>query len=447
MGSMGSSEKSFSGLVREHLGGDLPPQLAGGVNLSSLGGEARDFILRLLDLMRKAGQPVTEFTPLLIWELSTMAPNALPGAFGGRIPPITITGRHRKFDAYIERTAPVPGGGAGVFVDVGCGCPPVTTMDSARNLKGWRVFGVDRGFAPYMVYDSDGSYACFEKDGATRYFQGGRGVVDPVVFYGDPAATRRRFKSAFDRLLPLLSADGNAGSETVEADGYKLIRNAIKDFEREGLTFIEAELGRVDLPPANVVRCMNVLLYFEPETRRRMMARAGAALDEGGVFLAGTNQFVGAYCRYVVYRKENGRLAPAEFAFSPDVLRPLSMMPWYTIHEDEPEAALLAELARAVRGDREFWGDFTRRVDVLLADHGMCRRGDNGFLLFPRERKPPAEAAALMRAIWRQVHDEGYAAGAAEALCRAGYDAFENVVGDVAVRPPAGSFFADAPGE
>ena len=52
-------------------------------------------------------------------------------------------------------------------MDVGCGFPPVTAVDTARSLHDWQVYGVDRSFADYVLYDADGYYACFDKNGET----------------------------------------------------------------------------------------------------------------------------------------------------------------------------------------------------------------------------------------------------------------------------------------
>ena len=94
----------FNSVVRKYLGEELPSELVDGVDLSALGNEACRFLERLLKLMRQAKQPVADFNPYLIWELTALIPNALPGALGGRIPPITSPGRHKVFDAYVKRS-------------------------------------------------------------------------------------------------------------------------------------------------------------------------------------------------------------------------------------------------------------------------------------------------------------------------------------------------------
>ena len=246
---------------------------------------------------------------------------------------------------------------------------------------------------------------------------------------------------AFDSLHSRLGEVEENASQSVETGGYKLTLNAIRDFETEKLAFLETELGECDLPPADVVRCMNVFVYFDAQTRLRMMTQAGRMLDEGGILLSGTNQASGQYRRYVVYRKKREHLNPAEFAFSPDTLRPLSMMPWFTIHEEDPEATLLAELISAVRSNESFWKDFSARVDALLEQHDICRRSAHGFLVSPVKQKSIPELREPISALWQQIITEGYLAGVVNALCAAGYNAFENIIGDIAIRPTAGCMF------
>jgi hypothetical protein len=85
-----------------------------------------------------------------------------------------------------------------------------------------------------------------------------------------------------------------------------------------------------------------------------------------------------------------------------------------------------------------FWSDFSRRVDALQAQFGIGTRDPDGFLRFSDEARtaPPLVVAEKTKALWEQMAEEGYAEGAAAALGRAGYEAWINAVGDIAVRPP-----------
>ena len=113
--------RSFNSLVKQFLGTGLPDRLAGDVSFPELSSEARGFILRMLALMRQAGYPPTDFTAVLTRMLSDMIPNMLPAAWGGRIPPLTMPGRHQKFDAYVSRQSWPSASGPPIFIDIGCG--------------------------------------------------------------------------------------------------------------------------------------------------------------------------------------------------------------------------------------------------------------------------------------------------------------------------------------
>ncbi len=430
-------EKSFADLVEQFLGMRLPQQMADAITLSELPPDARDFIVRLLALMKRSGYSATGFNHILIRWLATTIPNMLPSAWGGRIPPITLPNRHKKFDAYVAGQNHAPGKKPHIFVDVGCGFPPVTTADTARELADWQVYGVDNSFAEYVLYDSNGHYACFDQKGVFQYFQALMDVTGRAL-YADPAATRNRFNTLFEDLYPLLENANNAKSETVEKDGNRLIHNHIRDFETDNLTLIKSDIMEIELSFAKVIRCMNILIYFEAEIREKMLLQVGDLLDDDGILIAGTNG-LGIQSRYAVYQKGENGLFPGEFAFSLDNLGHIVFMPWFTIHENDPEAMLLAKLTGALRAKGSFWADFGNRVDTLLKHQGICRRGSDEFLHFPEKDMSPGEYLEKNAGLWRQMVTEGYLERAVDILGQAGYDAWKNSVGDIAVRPPKNS--------
>jgi hypothetical protein len=166
-----------------------------------------------------------------------------------------------------------------------------------------------------------------------------------------------------------------------------------------------------------------------------MLVQAGALLADSGIMIVGANLMSGASCRYAVYKRDNRSIEPTEFALSLDNLRPISVMPWYTLHDDDPEAMLLADVIRQIRADRPFWRGFTGCLDELMAYHGLFQRDENGFLCAPTGEEPATEFAQRTSLLWRQVDEEGFTDGAVAALNRAGYAAWKNPVGDIAVRP------------
>ncbi|MDM8541640.1 CheR family methyltransferase [Desulfococcaceae bacterium HSG9] len=430
-------EKSFDDLVERFLGMRLPRQMANAVSLSELPPYAQGFTMRMLALMKRSGYSVTEFNPALIRWLSASIPSMLPDAWGGRIPPITLPNRHSKLDVYVSNRNMAVGNEPHIFVDMGCGFPPVTAADTARKFPDWQIYGVDRSFADFVLYDKDGHYACFDQKGVFQYFQALMNLSGRAL-YADPEATGKRFNKFFADLFPLLQDTDGTASETVEKDGNKLIHNHIRDFETDNLTFVKSDIAELKLPPAKVIRCMNVLLYFQPEIRKTMLLQAGELLDDDGILIAGTNG-LGIQARYAVYQKGADGLFPSEFAFSLDNIGHIAFMPWLTICENDPEAILLADLAGTIRADRPFWPEFSSRIDELLQEHEICERRSDGFLHFQRDNMPPDEYLKINALLWRQIEDEGYLDRAAAILERAGYETWINSAGDIAVRPLANS--------
>jgi hypothetical protein len=427
----------FNALVAQYLGGQLPEQMAEAISFPALPSDVQGFIHRMLFLMKKADFPATDFTPSLIWQLANIIPGFLPCAWNGMVPPLTLHKRNAKIDAYVARHSWPDGLVDPVFVDMGCGFPPITTVDSAAALPSWRVFGVDRFFSDYVLYEGDGGYACFNGQGRVQYFQprmdlpGGR-------IYQNPEEDRLRLERIFGDLHPLLSQATAQTSERVEKNGHTLIHHPIRNYEAPNLTFIKSEMEDAQVPAAHVIRCMNTLMYFAPETRQGMLVQAGALLDASGILIVGANLLSGTSCRYTVYKRDNRHIIPTEFAISLDNLRSVSVMPWYTLHDGDPEAMLLVDLLRQVRADRPFWRGFTERLDELMARHGLYQRHSNGFLCAPAGEEPAVDFAQKASRLWRQVEEEGFTDGAVEALKRAGYTAWKNPVGDIAIQPNSG---------
>ncbi|WDP91186.1 MAG: hypothetical protein HUN04_16375 [Desulfobacter sp.] len=431
-------ETSFDMLAEKFLGTGFPRHLAGAVSLSELPPEARGAILRLLDLMRRSGYSITQFNPLLIRWLSATLPSILPGAWGGHIPPITTPGRHRKLDDYIAAQNFPAGKGQNIFMDIGCGFPPVTTIETAYRFPDWQIYGVDRSFADYVVYDTEGQYACFDRAGKFLYVHPSMAVAGKAL-YADTKRIQNRFSQLFRTLFPQLRNGDPLSSERVEAHGNTLIRNHIMDFETDNLKFIKSDLMALTPMTAKVFRCMNLFLYFSPDVRKKMLYHIKGHLENRGLLIIGTNSF-GIQDRYMVYEKNRDRLVLREFAFSLDNLGHIAIMPWFSIHDNDPETLLLAELLGTLRSSPSFWPRFSADLDQLLEYHGCCKRKPDGFLQFPQKEMPPNRFLEKNALLWREMRKKGYTQGGVEALEKAGYDAWVNPVGDIAVRPSAGFF-------
>ena len=429
-------EMSFNSLVEHYLGECLPRRLSKNISFLELPAEAKGVIVRLLTLMKRSSVPATEINSQMIWLLASVTPGMLPSAWGGRIPPVTSPGRHKKLDDYVVKKTYTSLNRQPVYIDLGCGFPPVTTIDTAKRLPDWTVFGIDRSFSRYALYDVDGNYACFNSFGKLQYFQ-----TSTKPLNERSNATSDRFKSLFKDLYPQIKAfDGNS-SATVEKKGNRLIRNPIRTFEEKNLKFLKSDIDDLKLPPASTARCMNVLLYFEKEIRELMLSRICTLIDDNGMVITGFNHPSGIYARYSVYTKDKTGVVPSEFSFSLDNLRPLGVGPWLTLSDEDREAELLADLTGAIRANRRFWAEFNPYVDMLRSKYGICDRDDSGFIHFTQDSRNASPGAIMEKvsALWAQLEEEGYADGAIEALGRAGYQAWKNPVGDIAVFPPEGS--------
>ena len=434
---MASPERrSFNDLVQAYLGEALPERLAERIDFPALPADAQGVVLRLLALMKRSSCPATEFNDQMAWLLAAVTPAMLPAAWGGRIPPLTAPGRHRRLDDYVARSAWPADGGRPVFIDLGCGFPPVTTVDTAARLPDWQVYGVDPAFCRYVLYDADARYACFNRHGEFLYLQSPAKPLDDT-----PAALRERFKGLFAELRPRVAPKDDRVSQTVEKDGNRLVANHVRDYETPNLSFVKGDIDALRLPPARFIRCMNMLLYFEETVRKTMLSSLARRLDGNGLLMSGFNHPFGIYARYTVYTRQNGALCPEEFAFGLDSLRPLGIGPWLTLVEDDKDAVLLADLTRAIRTDRSFWKDFDRAVDILREELGICRRDGDGFIRFgpQMETAPVTVSREKTAALWQRLEADGYTQGAVEALVRAGYNAWQNPAGDIAVRPPEGA--------
>lgn len=353
---------------------------------------------------------------------------AVPSAWDGAVPPITMPGRHQKLDDYLVRNPWYRPGREPVLLDLGCGFPPVTALDSATTLTGWRVIGVDPSFDRYLVYDGD-DYACFDDDQLLRFFQTSTVTADPVL-------TRARFRGLLRLLLALLPAGDDGELAEVEHRGARLVLNPLRQYERDNLRLTHGEVGSVDIEGGvDAIRCMNVLMYFDHEFRKRALVWATGLLRPGGLVICGNNWAFSTSSRYTVYQERDGQLVPREFAFSIDNVRPVAIAPWYALHDDSHENICNAEAVGIIRNDDAFRIRFDERLDALLAQKGICRRQPDGYVGAVDEQVTPSVLDNGAAAIAQQLDSEGFVDEAITVLRRAGRHTWRNTAGHIAMRP------------
>jgi hypothetical protein len=284
-----------------------------------------------------------------------------------------------------------------------------------------------------MVIDADSNYAVFDDLGRTLYFQ--PMVPSPetwAALLGDWEGSRRRFELLLQDLLAVQRADG---APRVERDGASIDVEPLRAWEHERLRFVRSDVSDLVLPPAGVVRCCNMLLYFDRAFRSETLARLATMLEPDGLLLCGTDWIHTTEARYFTYRKRHGALADGEFNFSLDNVAPLSIASWYTLHDDDVELALLTDMVGILRADRRFVSGFMERSDALRAEMNLVPRAGDGYYVSDLPKTLPAE-------LWMQASrladtlGQEFAPAAVAVLERQGLQARVNSVGHVAVTVP-----------
>src|SRR5262249_58978519 len=114
----------------------------------------------------------------------------------------------------------------------------------------------------------------------------------------------------------------------VEHDGARLVRNPLRRYEAPNLTLRRGAIGSVSIEGGvDVIRCMNVFMYFDRAFRQRALDWAATLLRPGGLMLCGSNWARSMSSRYTVYQEDRGTLVPREFAFAIANVRPLELAP------------------------------------------------------------------------------------------------------------------------
>ena len=387
--------------------------------------------------MQELGISARDFSWLMAWELSHILPKIHPRAWDGMVPPITLKDRHWKLDDYVGRNRwHRPEAGANI-VDLGCGFPPHTTVDTALAFPDCQVVGADPSFGKYFVVDQLGDYAVFEDEEKVRYFQAG--IVDTARWESltrDPEATKARFRSLLGKALADYPEARGTSLFRIEVDGMALTANPILEYASANLNFAQAGFDELELEgPADVIRCMNVMIYFDHATRVRVLGRANELLRDGGLFLAGLNWALSIYCRYAIHQKNGDSMVPREFAFGVESARPLELVPLYRLHEDDQNCRALMECVRLLRQDPEFMAEFDPIMDALQEENAFCPRGEDGYLRGVDPDTPPEHLQEGFRNMVQELDHRGLSERAAESLRRTGLDSWRNEVGHVAVDP------------
>jgi hypothetical protein len=429
-----SSRAYVDDLNRLYFDGRLAPAVV--ERLSALPvarDDVRAFVERMFRMMRLSGFSASDVSTLHGDVLGGLLARLLPETWNGRVPPITLAGRHRKIDELVRIRTTQSGSSPGVFLDVACGFPPLTTIETAAALPDWQIVGLDPALPTYLVHDDAQNHALFDADGRATYFQ-------PVVptaenwfaLLEDWQRSRDRFESLLQSLL-LERARQGSEAERFEHNGAVLEMRPEATYERPNLRFVRGDLESAPSGGADVVRCFNMLYYFDDRFRVNALTTFSRLLRDGGLLVIGGDWAYTTECRYFTYIKRGDRLEPSEFAFSLDNVSPLAILPWYTLHDDTREVLLLARLVGELRRDQAFMTAWLALSDSLRATYGICARGADGYYEGIGSHVPPAELWQRGAQIAEGLAAPELASMAVDLLARAGFAARVNDVGHIAI--------------
>ncbi len=314
----------------------------------------------------------------------------------------------------------------------------------AKRFPQWSILGADIRFDPYVVHDAIGNYACMDAEGEVRYFHPANpGLATYMALYKDPSKTFAVFRALFEQLLPRLPETDSGERVEVTHDGARMVRHAIQDYATPDLHFVQAGIG-AELAPVDCIRLFNVLMYFDADFRRDAEWWALNTVKPGGIVLCGGDGAMSTGARYSVYERVGSELVEREFAFSIDNVRPATINPWFCLQGGERETFVLAKLTGVLRRDEAYRTAFDARLDALFAEERLWIRRDDGALVAPPDQRPAHEWLSIRLRMNAQLIAEGFVTRAVDVLKRAGYHAWENSVGHIAVSLPQGYDFRSA---
>jgi len=381
------------------------------------------FVERIFSFIGKNGMPARDLSLLQAEILGSLLARILPGAWEGRVPPITVQGRHATIDQYIKMNPWLTSKGKSML-DIGCGFPPFTTIEAANYLSDWHVTGADPSLPAYLIYDADGNYATLDENKSTVYFQP---AVPSIENWNKLLSNSKATKHHFEQLLGELLVHSNA-------DVFpRLEINPIQSYETERLHFIKGGIGQIQIEPKDVIRCFNVLYYFDNNFQDKALQWFANHTIEGGIVITGGDWAASTECYYNVYKKVGNSLVNSEFAFSIDCVCPFGIVTWYTNYEDDRQKLELVMYLSILRKDKDFMDAFYTFHDEQRKTYNLCPRDHDGYFGDVDPSLSPLDLWTLVRKMLDELNTEGFNKLAVEVLNRGGFNARVNEVGHVAI--------------
>ncbi len=383
------------------------------------------FLERMFRFMNQSKVPATDLSTMTGEILGWLLARILPGAWEGTVPPITVPGRHAAIDQYIKK-APWNTSSSKSMLDIGCGFPPYTTLDTAETFPDWEILGVDPSLPAYLIYDAQGNYATLDENKNTVYFQPASPTIENWNALLDPAAgTKKRFENLLEDLI-----DKPQGAPDSLP---RLEKNAILSYETDKVSFKRGGIGQVEIQPKDIIRCFNVLFYFNDNFYKNALHWFAKNTVEDGWVLIGADWANSTESYYNVYQKKGEVLINTEFAFSLDCICPLTIVPWYANYNDDRQTADLTKYIAIIRSDTQFMDEFYSIHDAERELEGVCPRNEDGYYGALDPSVGPYEVWTKAAKFIESFNTSGLNQKAAEVLKKAGLNAGVNAVGHVSV--------------
>ena len=318
---------------------------------------------------------------------------------------------------------------------MGCGFPPYTAIDLARRFPKVDFIGADPSFGKYTITDQEGNYACINEDGSLKYLQQGNVSNSQWTdVFKNLEVTKQWFSEMFLRLEKQLpDQESKESFEEFQGGGQTIVRNPLRKFTSANLHFVQQGIGSDVFPKdLDMIRCMNVLLYFDPAFRKNALSWASRHLKEEGLFICGLNYAESLNCRFSVYQKQDGIMRFREFALSIENIRPMQIVPYFAFRNEDFEQDQLMEHVALIRRNADFMKIFNSTFDKLLELHGVCKRKMDGCLGMSDTSLPRGVIQLNMVKACRPLAME-HACAAVKVLKDNGRKAWVNEIGFIAV--------------
>ncbi len=377
-------------------------------------------VTRTLRRMASAGLPGATLTSHFADLLQRLVCELLPAARRGLVPGLSFSGRHSRMERWLWSRLERQLSSTPTVLDIGCGYPPITSVEWARAWPEVRVVGIDPQLPGYL-FERDDVHAVFTPKGELSYAMSAKALAS-INDETTSQTLKRSFTEARMKLAEGLEFKGQLAGAHV-----RLVRDPVLAYAMNNLSFERRDIAGAGRHDADALRCLNVFPYFSAKARVSHLNALAQLVKPGGLVVVGINWIGGSEAHYALYRRGD-ELLRTELAFSIDNLRPLGPIPWFEIYADK-EIGELCRLVRTLRDDAKFSGDFDAWYERKVRELGIARRQKEFDI-------PPLDAPTVQQAtreLMQAVQNETLVERAVEILQLRGYRAELNAGGEISV--------------